>query len=356
MTYCERCEQFWKWFGENEERLSDMLEHPQEHPADEMISFVSKGVSVLSDELHFNLGGDHEFTFAVSGEEPLFYLLPYLVSRQPEQYREKWHFFPYMQSMRGTNFDFGMYDRRIPLESVQIGMEYSPDSDRFALRFYQPELAQMEEGEGYNAFWIMLELMIGEGLSRIYIDGAERAGEQEEGMFPLTELEQRMIDAIAANGKELMTRPDERYAGYQFEPQENEELRYDVIAGSSCFISLIGDYYNEATDCIDVLERYGAKACFLAFPYGEEDDRSAVLNTRYELEDLLSAEVLGERGSGEELGIVLGGAMGALCAYIDLLVYDEPAFRAAVQPLLERYPYEFYLSDFRQHCELTKLT
>ena len=356
MTYRERCDQFWKWFGENEEKLSDMLDNPKEYSSDEIVRFVSAGAAVLSDELHFNLGGDHEFTFAVSGEEPLFYLLPYLVSRQPGQYREKWHFFPYMQSMKGASFDFGMYGRRISLDSVQIGMEYAPDSDSFTLRFYQEELAQMEEGEGYNAFWIMLELMIGEGLARIYIDGAKRVVEPEKGMFPLTELEQRMTEAITANGKELMTRPDERYAGYQFEPQENEELRYDVITGNSCFISLIGDYYNESTDCIDVLERYGAKACFLAFPYGQDDDRSAILNARYELEDLLSEEVLGERGSGRELGIVLGGAMGALCAYIDLLIYDEPAFLAAVRPLLERYPYEFYLSDFRQHCELTKLT
>lgn len=356
MTFLKRCNHFWNWFGENEEKLSEIIETPGKYSSDEIVDFVSQGVAVLSDKVRFNLGGDYEFTFAASGEEPLYYLLPFLVSCMPERYREKWHFFPYMQSMHGNSFDFGMYGQRIPLDSVQIGMEYLSDSSCFSLRFYQEQLCGLEEDACYNAFWIMLELMIGEGLSRIYIDSVEKAGTLEEGMFPLTELEQRLVGCITESGKELMTRPDERYTAYQFEPQENDELRYDVISGTSCFTALIDEYYNEISDCADALDQYGAKACFLAFPYDGNEDRSKVLNTRYELEDLLAEEILGERGSGKEIGIVLGGAMGVLCAYIDLLLYDEPAFLERIQTALKRYPYSFYLSEFRQHCELLKLT
>lgn len=63
----------------------------------------------------------------------------------------------------------------------------------------------------------------------------------------------------------------------------------------------------------------------LVMPVGEAD-RSGMLKLRYEIEDRLTAEVLGKKGSGREIGILLGGTMGRDNLYIDLLLYDAPAF------------------------------
>lgn len=74
---------------------------------------------------------------------------------------------------------------------------------------------------------------------------------------------------------------------------------------------------------------------------------------RHELEDRLEAEVLKPEG----LGILLGGAIGQGCCYIDFLLFDEPAFIKKIVFLLQDYPYcDFYLSDFRQHCDFMKLS
>lgn len=86
----------------------------------------------------------------------------------------------------------------------------------------------------------------------------------------------------------------------------------------------MADYYNGSTELFDRLNRFGAQAVFIAFPYEnkEEGDGKTVLDFRYELEDRLAAELLEPEG----LGLLLGGAIGTGTCYIDLLLFDESAF------------------------------
>ena len=89
-------------------------------------------------------------------------------------------------------------------------------------------------------------------------------------------------------------------------------------------------------------------------PVGEAD-RSGMLKLRYEIEDRLTAEVLGKKGSGREIGILLGGTMGRDNLYIDLLLYDAPAFMEQASSLLGQYSYPFYLAEFRPESRLVAL-
>ena len=64
--------------------------------------------------------------------------------------------------------------------------------------------------------------------------------------------------ARKAHGKEIFDNPQQVYTSYRFEPQENEELRFDVMAGSSCFQPLVANYYNGSTELFDRLNGFGA--------------------------------------------------------------------------------------------------
>ena len=110
------------------------------------------------------------------------------------------------------------------------------------------------------------------------------------------------------------------------------------------------------------MEEFGAKATFLWFQYGEEDDRSEILNLRYEMEESLDKEVFGacEREDGEmpesiyegnETGRVLGGAMGAERVYLDVLIFDEEQFDHKIKDWAGKYPYTIYKSEFKQGAE-----
>ena len=110
----------------------------------------------------------------------------------------------------------------------------------------------------------------------------------------------------------------------------------------------------DASDCVDGFARHGAAAVYLVWEY-DSGQRKQALDIRYEIEEHLQREVLGERGSGNELGIVLGGAMGTGRVYIDLLIYDGPMFWKKASELLEQYESAFYFSEFRRNCCLEQL-
>lgn len=354
VSFRERADVFWEWFTQNEAQLSQMVEKRETGDTDKMMEFISAGVKLIGEDVNFNVGGDHEFTFAVEGHYYLFYLLPWLIARMPEEYRRKWHFFPYMQGTGGEDFGFRMYEKDILLEQVMVGLHYDEQRNCFDIRFWHDELCALSEEQSYNAFYIMMELAIGEGLSRIYVNDVKQAGSQEKGMFPMTKLESCMAMALEEAGKEILVRPDERYTVYKMEFDEVKDLRYDLVTGNTCFLELVQEYFDDETTSVDELDRCGAEAVFLVIPFGDSD-RADLLKLRYEIEDRLTAELLGERGSGREIGILLGGMAGQDYLYIDLLLYDTPAFMAGVGDLLMQYPYPFYLAEFRPDSRLVAL-
>lgn len=335
LPFRKRVKDFWKWFTDNEEDLSRIVENRGQLDGGDAVEFVTAGTNLIDEDVHFNLGGDYEFTFSVEGNTHLFYLYPYIVSQMPAQFKDKWHFFPFNQGT-DASFSFGMYGANVDMAQVQVSAAYQEDINAFNIHFYEEQLCSLEEAQSYNAYYIMMEIMLGEGLSYQYIASVERADAPLENMIKLPELRAYITDTLKAHGKAIFDNPQQVYTSYRFEPQENEELRFDVMAGSSCFQPLVADYYNGSTELFDRLNRFGAQAVFIAFPYEnkEEGDGKTVLDFRYELEDRLAAELLEPEG----LGLLLGGAIGTGTCYIDLLLFDESAFMEKIVPFLKTIP------------------
>lgn len=350
----KRVDDFWQWFTEHEGELSHMVENRNDYDADTFVEFVTQGTKLLAEDVHFNLGGDYEFSFSVEGNSHLFYLYPYLISRMPGALKKKWHFFPFNQGTDAT-FSFGMYDTTVDMADVRVSVTYQKEEDNFNISFYEENLCSLPESQCYNAFYIMMEIMLGEGMSYLYIGNVERADKLTDEMIPLPELRTHIAETLQAHDKKVLENPQQTYISYNFDPQENEELRYDVIAGSTRFMPLIAHYYHESTELIDRIKKFGALAVFLAFPYdnGDNNEIDNILQFRYHLEDCLENELLIPGG----VGLLLGGAIGQCSCYIDLLLFDVPAFKEKIVPFLQKYPqYQFYLSDFCQHCDLVRLS
>lgn len=354
IPFKSRVDAFWQWFMQNEAELSEMVEKRGEYDADTIVEFINKGTSLIAEDVHFNIGGDFEFTFSIEGNSHLFYLYPYLISRMPESLKGKWHFFPFNQGT-DNSFEFQMYGVKVDMAEVQVAVGYNEEQNDFAISFYEENLCSLLEDQSYNAFYIMMEITLGEGISYQYISEVKRLDKSAEGMIPLPELRKHIIETLNLHGKEVFDNPQDVFISYQLEPEDNEELRYDVVVGSTNFSSLVSQYYQNNTELFDHINHFGARAVFIAFPYEDDgsDRRNEVLNFRYELEDRIENEILKPDG----LGILLGGASGTGSYYMDFLLFDVPAFLEKVVPLLREYPqYSFYLSDFRQDCRLTRLS
>ena len=251
--------------------------------------------------------------------------------------------------------EFRMHGIKVNMEEVYVYANYDDKQNDFAVSFYEKGLCSLPEEQGYGTFCIMMEIMLGEGLAFRYISDVERADELRGDMFPLTTLRKHITQTLKEHGKEVFENPKDVFVTYQLEPEENEELRYDVAIGSTCFSHLISQYYENDTTIFDKINRFGAQAVFLAFPYDNisAEQRKLVLDFRYALEDRITKEILNPEG----LGLLLGGAMGTCCCYMDFLLYDVNAFLEKVVPVLREYPqYSFYLSDFHQNCRLTRLS
>ncbi|MCL2154295.1 MAG: hypothetical protein FWH53_01385 [Leptospirales bacterium] len=345
-NFIQRTKQFWEWFCANEEKLSELVQNRnQNNDGEAAVAFISEGVSLLSDNLHFNIGGDNEFTFAVNGNDALFFLLPYITTNLPEQYCDTWRFFPFMQGTGGQNFGFNMYEASVDTDDVMVSVIPNEDGKTGDLRFYAKEWETLDERECFSAFYTLLELCVGEALANVCVNKVEKANSLEDGMLPLTKLEQWMLDKFCENGE--IPNPAERYFVYEIQPKEDPELRQDIFIGTANYAPLLNDYFNDDDYSYQTFIDFGAKPIFLYYYYDEESkERKEILNERNALMDKLEEEVLGERGSGREIGLVFGGAMGEYRAYIDLLLYDEQLFMEKALKFFADSPYMIFGKEF----------
>ena len=354
VPFCRRVAEFWQWFTDNEPRLSAITESRADQGED-VVEFVSAGVELLADGVHFNLGGDHEFTFSVEGHPAHFYLYPYVVARMPEQFKGKWHFLPANPGLHHS-FGFRMYDVDVNMDHVRLGVEYDSEENLFNLTFYHLGLCNLEEPQALNAFWIILELMVGEGLTYQYIGEVQRTDAPTLGMIALPELRDHIEKTIKAHGKEVFTNPQEVYHAYERNPkEESDDPRDSIMVGTTCFMPLVREYHAGETGIYDRIEAFGARAVFLALSFGDEVFATSkeVLDFRYTLQDRIEGELLAPSG----LGLMLGGAIAPGTIFIDILAYDYYGLLSRLAGLLKEYPkLSTYCVQFRKGGEVIRLT
>ncbi len=352
MPLAGRVENFWNWFVENEQKLSEMMHPSNDAEAEDFMAFVNEGASLISDKMYFNLGGDNEFTFSVEGWPDLFIIYPYIISRMPECLKANWKFYPFNQ---GTDHPFGfrMYGAEIDTANIMVRAKYNEDKNDFSIAYHDKNLNTLPRNESDNAFWIILEHTLGEGISFEYVKEAEPTDDCDECTVPIDGLKDHIKEVVESHGKKFYENPKDMYTTYHLNPEESDELRFDVVVGSTCIESLVAEYYNDSTELFDHINDFGAQAVYIAYPNGDVEDSNDIVSMRHDIQDRIAEEIL----EPMNLGQVIGGATGVGSSYIDLIVYDIYAFVDAVKPLLMQYPtHSFYLSDFRQHARLTRLT
>lgn len=354
LPFKKRIDDFWKWFAANEAQLIAILDNKEKDGnQNEIVGFISEGTSLLSEDVHFNIGGNYEFTFSIEGNTDLFYIYPAVIAQMPEQFRDKWHFFPFNQGVDNADFSLRMYGANISMSDVRVEAVYNADQGCFDIKFYQKDLCDLPEAQCYNAYYIMMEIVLGEGIASQYIGNVDKADTMSKNMMPLPQLRTYIEKTIKENGKKLFFSPADVTVSYNLKPQDRDVFRYDVIAGTTRFFGLAVDYYQESTQLFDHLLGFGVKAAFLVFPCENEEDKKKALDFRYKIEDLLEEKLLNQQ---QGLGVMLGGAVGVENFYIDLLLFDQDAFIKKVVPLLAEYPdFQLYMSDFYQGSSLTPL-
>ena len=354
ISFTQRVDMFWRWFDENEYEISQMIENK----SNELIDFVNNGIKIISDDISFNINKNYEFIFYADGKNYLFYLIPRIIYAMPEKFYGKWSFLPCIPSSNGNDFSIQINGNYISTNEILVKMEFDEENDKFDLIFYNEYFNTIDTEEAYNIFLLMMENSIGEGLAKVYIRYADISNKKLKNMMPLTELEEYINKTLIFFRKELITKPIDQHFSYTFEPKDIELPRYDIITGTTSYYETINDYYNGIVDDIVAISQYGARALFLTYSYDDDNDdkvKREILNERYEIQYRLEKEVLGEKESGECIGIVLGGAIGIYNIYIDLIIYNEKEFIKRAKVFLAEYDRNFYISKLRKYADMKNI-
>lgn len=347
IPFAERVAAFRDWFLANEATLSDMVLRRGECDRDSIVAFLNQGTCRIAPGINFTIGGDHELTFSVEGDDHLFFLYPRIVSAMsglPPEPRQKWRFFPWMQGLGDADYKIDIFGVSVNAGEVLIAIDAEENSNTVSLRFFSETFSVLEKELAERAFSLLLSNCIGEGLAYRYIGAMDQTASPEDGMIPLTQLDSKLRTLFPGENGAVGADPTERIFSYSREAEEDAGLRSDIFMGSSRFMPLVNEYYEGATRAWRAFAAFGAKPVYLYYFIQLDDENGRTLvDERYEIQDALESELL-----NPEVGILLGGAMGNQHAYIEMLLFDENAFLEKASAFLQRFPYVFYLAEFRQ--------
>jgi hypothetical protein len=106
--------------------------------------------------------------------------------------------------------------------------------------------------------------------------------------------------------------------GYQGTESSSDAMREDILGGFSRHMLLLAAPYTESEAFLEM----GGVFCYLYFAptvHGAREQAEERAKLTMRVEQLLESM---------QLGYVLGSAQGTDFSYIDLMIFDEPAFRA----------------------------
>ncbi len=351
ISFKKRVENFWIWFTENEEKLSDMLTKMKAHdksidPAS-ITDFANEGISLISENIYFNLGGNFEFTFTCEGNSYLFYLTPYIVSQMPEKFKEKWTFTPFMQGDKSDGFMLKIKDIDVAISDMLVAVDYESDNGDFNIKFYNEHVCKLDDSDAYHILFLMMDMVTGEAISNLYIGTVDKSDTKLDGMIPLSDLKQHIIDSLEKDEKQYFENPQERYTSFEIELDDDEyaPYRYDVTFGTTSYQSLLSSYYINDNDINLQLLKMGAVAGFLILINEEGLELGEALAHAQSVSDKIATNT-----SSIELGRSIGSYI-----YIDFITYDIKEFLEKAPELLKDYPCSFTFSYFKPFSETIDL-
>jgi|GEM_PF-2172620 len=386
-TFSERVERFWRWFSENEGRLSDMVDGGSLEGLQHALDEGGRQVSIRQ---HMEIGNGRKLHFLTNGSSCRFYLLPYLVSRMPEEHKGKWDILPYSPGRGEGHYMLDSEDLKKNAHEISVFLSDDPAGGGLCAGFYSEVLPFDDEFITLILLDVMMGAFAGDLLPHLCVSRKEILKSPVEGMFPLAELKGR-LEGYASENIDMLD-PSGCFTLHEREPDFEHYMRSDITKAVTCYPELTldpiegldapGRFDEELEDSEeddyggvgsewedDDLDdecpydassgqkggyfpgnayydsrELGALPGFIYF--ASDDDTDALLEECRGIASSLEEGPLGKRGSGEEKGIILGYAAGEQYGYIDVMIYDPLAFLEAARTTLGGLGHVFCFSPF----------
>ena len=342
VPFQRRVWQCWEVFLQGEEELRRLIDQKAESDVimDKLNELLSPAFDAVYAEVGFN-GEKHDLILNLEGDWSRLFSLVYFKRHAPKQVLEHWNILVGRQSNEKAveNFQIDIWGNSVCAEDIRVWSTWA--DGKAALSVYCENLVPLLEDKAEQAYgitYILLDQAVGELAEMKYTANLEILhAPKAEPALKLGELLQDFMTHLSLTREELLDaeRYIELYSAYHMQPDEEatDGLRGDVIAGSTCFIPLLNEFWSAESYIMDTFEADGIAAGYLFYPldlFDGEDRGAKILDFR----DRVVAQL--EDVAGADAFSFIGGANGIYFGYIDFIAWDLKAVLDAAVSIFER--------------------
>ena len=342
VPFQRRVWQCWEVFLQGEEELRRLIDQKAESDVimDKLNELLSPAFDAVYAEVGFNWE-KHDLILNLEGDWSRLFSLVYFKRHAPKQVLEHWNILVGRQSNEKAveNFQIDIWGNSVCAEDIRVWSTWA--DGKAALSVYCENLVPLLEDKAEQAYgitYILLDQAVGELAEMKYTANLEILhAPKAEPALKLGELLQDFMTHLSLTREELLDaeRYIELYSAYHMQPDEEatDGLRGDVIAGSTCFIPLLNEFWSAESYIMDTFEADGIAAGYLFYPldlFDGEDRGAKILDFR----DRVVAQL--EDVAGADAFSFIGGANGIYFGYIDFIAWDLKAVLDAAVSIFER--------------------
>ena len=329
LTYKERVERFWRWFGEVAPGFHVAID---EGRCADLADVTSRKVNELFPKFAWVYGpGEggpgHSLTVSGEGVESAQFLALHWLEAAPEI--EGWTFHAARQP-GSLDSSFEVAGIRFDAKGMWITPDVDEEEERIDVTIWHPEWSGLEDRFKWMVTFLFLDEALGEYGTKWWVGQIRHGNDRLAESFPLSELPEYVARVAESAGwkKHL---PGEGHTLFKLEPPPKPFRRGDLMTLSTTAPNLFVDYFDSNGQLEDPLEGSGADYVYVSIPKGFFVPGQEV-DQRTELEERLDTALRAFRS-----GRVLGGGLGIEAGYIDLLIYDgQASLDVVVEALADR--------------------
>lgn len=346
MELKQRIHKFWEYFLSIQSQVEHVLHHEDHEGLQQFVVECNMHLDNINHcEIEFEItDGFYEMTFASHGNKSSLYVSELLKKDAPEALLDQWIINAYRPPLSEKAFHsiFEVNGTSYQGSDFKIHYEIDEINKMITVQVYCKGLVGLDSDQQMRITRTMMELFIGELEleARISIIEILDAEIESEDVCLLPNFYEDICDIIVDKEWVEYHNPTQIYMAYKIDEKLSfEGLRKDMKLVVTTYPLLQEELFNQEYTICKSMHECGGEFGFLYFEAKGENEKIALLRQQLEkeIQDLLYPLSIAR---------TIGGAIGTNYVYVDLLIFDKPAFAIAFEKMRKHIPFDLYYKAF----------
>lgn len=327
MTLKSRIQNFWGWFIKYRKTMEKDLDNDR---AEQVAAIIGTHLERLGLSILCEVGkedGKYIISLSPCGDKTRQFISRYWAQMAPKV--RNWTFRPFRRPVETIGQELSrLIQRECNPDEFTVYCVVDEELQRYHVHVVSPVLDPYK-GYGVPLCRMIFYLLLGEAYTDVYIGKIRCSGKEPDPVPPGKKMTlAQFCDMVRNTSLErawaCVLDPTSLCFGYQDEENNGGDgMREDIYGGFTNHLKLKNEPASEASALLDM----GGVFCYFYYdaeriPPPKLAEQQALLTGK--IEQMLNAY---------KLGYVVGSAQGTDFCYIDLIIFDEPEFRAVCRDI-----------------------